>query len=95
MAETDYWSAGITGVIGLAGSGLLGHKIQSIVQPNPPTAISRPAAAPTPAPVEGQMAVNPGSAPTVEGHLKRNWGKYLIGAGVLVAVVVGVKFLRK
>lgn len=94
----DYWGTAITGMIGLAGSGLLGHKIQGIVAPNPPTAISRPASAPPSAPVPGQQGATPATGvplPGISGHFSRNWKKYLVGVATVVGLIVAVKVIRK
>lgn len=89
----DYWSMGITGLVGLAGSGLLGHKIQGIVAPNPPTAISRPASAPPTAPIQGQQGYS--GAPAVESYFSAHWKMFAIIGGALALGLVAVSVLRK
>lgn len=93
MADDNYWAMGITGLVSVAGSGLLGHKIQNLVAPNPPTAISRPASAPTTAPVQGQQGY--ANAPAQQSYFATHWKMYAIGAAVVVGLVVTVAALRR
>jgi hypothetical protein len=81
-SNAGYWQMGITGLLDVAGSGLLGSKVKKIVNPNPPTAISYPASAPPPAPVAGQLSVNPPPSDT-RGHFEKHWPKYAVGAALL------------
>lgn len=93
MADDNYWAMGITGLVSVAGSGLLGRKIQSVVNPNPPTAISRPASAPTTAPVQGQQGYADG--PARQSYFAAHWKMYAIGAAVVVSLGVAVLALRR
>ena len=93
MTDTNYWAMGITGIVGLAGSGLLGRKVQGIVAPNPVTPIARPASAPPSAPVEGQQGYS-GSQPT-RGFFDRNWKMMAGVGGAILLAVVAVSVLRK
>lgn len=93
MADDNYWSMGISGITQLAGSGLLGHRVQNLVAPNPPTAISRPAPAPPSGPIQGQS--NYSGTVAVESYFATHWKMYAIGAGVVLALVVAVSVIRR
>ena len=82
-SDVGYWNLGVTTALGLAKSGVFGGRVQNFI--NPQSALSQPAAAPPPPPVAGQLSVNPPpvSSGGVMGHLKRNWWKYAIGAGIV------------
>lgn len=96
-AASNYWQMG-TNIFGnLAQSGVFGSTVQKytgvINQPNP---IAAPNPAPTPPPVAGQMGVNPAPASSdLMDHLKANWGKYALGGGALLLLVVGVFAARR
>lgn len=95
--DPSYWNTGFNVLNNLAASGAFGSDGRRVAQYiNPPTAVSQPAQAPPPAPVSGQLSVNP--APTAGGfmgHLRTHWGKYAIALGVVVALAVAVKITRK
>lgn len=92
--ETDYWALGINGILNAAGSGLLGGDLKKLTnpRPNPPTAVSQPAAAPPPAPVAGQQGTNPAAGPAPS-FLQQHW--VLLAVGALVVVVGAVYLARR
>lgn len=95
--DGTYWTTGLNLLTNLAGSGAFGSDGQRVANYiNPPAPIAAPAPNPPPPPVAGQQGVNP--APTSGGigaHFAAHWGKYALGLGVIVALVVVVKMARK
>lgn len=95
--DSSYWQAGYGLLNNLAMSGAFGSdgkKIAGYV--NPPSQLAQPNPAPPPPPVAGQQGVNPAATSGGFGaHMSRHWGKYTIAAGAVVALIVGVKLLRK
>lgn len=93
--NSQYWQMGLNVLNNLAGSGAFGSDGQRVAALiNPPNPIAAPAPAPPPPPVAGQQGVNP-PATTAGGHFQQHWGKYALGAGVLVLLMVGVTIARR
>jgi hypothetical protein len=97
--DPTLWQQGFSTVLGLAQGGAFGsdgRKVAGAVtgQIQPRSAVSMPVVAPPPAPVAGQQSVNPPPGGIV-GHFAANWGKYALGLGAVVVLIVGVKLLRK
>lgn len=89
---------GLNTLTNLAGSGAFGstaQKYSAVIQP--PNPIAAPNPAPPPPPVSGQQGVNPAATPSsgFAAHFQANWGKYAIGLGAVVLLVVGVSAARR
>lgn len=98
MEANGAWSTGFNVLNNLAQGGAFGSTVSKYAEViNPRNPISTPQQAPPPPPKPGQQGVNT-SVPAPGGfgeHLKKNWGKYALGLGVVVVLFVGIKYARR
>lgn len=98
METNNFWSMGLSTGLGLLAGGAFGSSAQKFVtggQTNPPSVTAQPSPVAVNVPVPGASAYTPGTGNAVVEHFRANWGKYAAGVGIVLALSVGMRLLRR
>lgn len=98
METNNFWNMGLSAGLGLLAGGAFGSGAQKFVtggQTNPPSVTAQPSPVVMTVPAPGASAYTPGTGGAIVDHFRANWGKYAAGVGVVLAVVIGTRLLRR